>query len=534
MFSLRAFVIATVALLLSFPAAGFDGEEHRLIARNGMKLVADFCRQAENSCNLTPEQQVQLAEFANPHSRLDYGTLVAAVDYRLNPLQLLQKHGPQQSLPAHASDLDPHLVELLTTGGTTFLRAAAANETHFQGDLVAGIRSWHAYAVSIAAGTRSVEYSAAAADTDVKGNLFAALLVNSIADHFLHDFFAPGHIITPRFGLHDAVALSIHNKYNTLGARFTITRDMYETDLQPLLKFLGSDALLHDRYKRAVAEIEDGRIDLWGDSQLKESPGQELFMILVQARSILDIIESMSGDPVNRFLRLHWQPMQRRRGKDDFIYDFATASLPYGNYVHHEHGGRQPEGGTVLSFSIGAELLLGVPSGASASDDKQTTARTAYLAEILVAGHLPTAADEHATDLARPVPVHFSEKRQWGLNAGYALAHNATETAHGPSVRGIWALPLLHMQFSADVSEKVYAYKEESRRRTSFGVRVQSGFSLVLFDLGVAREWTYGTRGVLKAETAIRFGGTLTGPLSGIPFIGKLEQRFYRNRRSRF
>lgn len=518
-----------ILLLFAARAFAFDGDEHRFIARRGFALALSVC-ETRPTCQLTPKQRLQITEFANAHSRLDYGTLVSSVDYRINPLQLMQKYGDQEQLPQQNSDLDPRLIQLLTSAGGAFFRAATANDTHFQGELVAGIRNWHAYAIAIASGATRTHGEA---DEDAaERNLFAALLVNSIADHYLHDFFAPGHVITPRFGLNDAVALSMHNKYNTLGAHFQVNRLSFERSLRPLLEHLQSGGA-DERFMTGASVLEGGLVPLWGDTELAQSPSQELLMILVQARSILDVLESAQGDEVNSFLRTGWHPLKVHiNSKGKYRYSLPSASLPFGSYTHYLNNGRPPSSGTVLLFSIGSEILLGV-NDERQREDKITTARTSYTLETLVAGRLPLDADRHATDVTRPVPVYFSEWKQYGVNVGYVYTANATEQAHGVIARGVWALPLLHSQASVDVSEKSYSFKDQQARRTAFGVKVQSGFSMVLFDLGVAREWTYGLRGSLKREVAVRFGATIVGPLSSIPYVRSMERSIYRRMRER-
>ncbi|HEV7238287.1 MAG TPA: hypothetical protein VGQ36_03530 [Thermoanaerobaculia bacterium] len=517
--ALHRVVLAAGLFICALAVRGFDGKEHRFIASTGMRLAVDYCKSHPGVCDLDAEEQRQLDHFANPHSSLEYGLLVSSVDYRLNALQLLQKQGTHSDLPMSPGDLDPHLIKLLTRGGTAFFRAAAANETHFQGDLVAGIRNWHAYAVSIAAGTPSL---------DVKPNLYGALLVNSISDHFLHDFFAPGHIITPRFGLHDAVALSMHNRYNAHGARFKLCPREYDQLLKPLLDPIKDPrSTEYERFKDVIQEVEDGTIELWGDSQLSNSREQELFLVLLSARSILDVLMTTHEKPVNSFLQVVWHPMTRQRdAQGNRLYEFARAELPFGKYVHRNPAGRKPKTGLVLNLSVGAEMLTGRDTR-RVGEDKETTARVIYAVDALVASALPLDADQHATDLTRAVPVHYKERRQRGLTLGYVFAHNATETAQGVSARVIWSLPMLHSQVSADLAEKIYDYKDQSARRTAYGARLQAGFSLLLLDVGVSREWTYGRRGRLMPETSVRFGGTIVTPLSSIPYIGALERRFY-------
>jgi len=514
-------------LLFASRALAFDGDEHRYIARAGFALAVSACK-ADRECVLTPEQRLQVAEFENLHSRLDYGTLVSSVDYRLNPLQLMQKYGQQEQLPSSGSDLDTRLIQLLTGSVTAFFRAAAANDTHFQGELVAGIRNWHAYAVAIASNTEPVQ--SATGTSHPEPNLFAALLINSIADHYLHDFFAPGHIITPRFGLNDAVALSMHNRYNTLGAFFEITPKTFETDLQPLLEYLPPSESDGGREELIKVLNNNCRVPLWGDSELSQSPSQKVLMILIEARSVLDVLQSAHGKPHNSFLRTAWEPMKMYMEGKHEKFDLASAALPYGTYINYMNNGKPPNSGPVLALSFGSEMLLGV-ADKRLRQQKVTTARTVYAAEMLVWGHLPIDADRPAVDVAQRVPVYFNEYKQFGLNVGWVYARNTTEQARGIIVRAVLALPLLHSQVSLDTSEKHYDYKDQSGRRTAYGIRLQSGFSMLLFDLGLEREWTYGLRGSLKAERALRFGATIVSPLSNIPYLRSIERGFYRHQR---
>lgn len=83
-----------------------------------------------------------------------------------------------------------------------FTLAGHNNISHFQGLLMSSFARWHESAVIAARGD---------------GNLFQALAAHAIADHFLQDFFAPGHVVTARDNLPDVVALSWHDRYNNSG-----------------------------------------------------------------------------------------------------------------------------------------------------------------------------------------------------------------------------------------------------------------------------------------------------------------------------
>lgn len=488
----------------------FVGEEHKFISRTGLLLALEYCKQSPD-CNIDQQGQLQLAAFLDIHSRLEYGMLVSSIDYRINPLQILASPGSQQELPHAPLLLDKRLIELLTNPGAPFLRAATVNDTHFQGELIAGIRNWHSYATTIAAG-----------NTNEAPNLFAGLLINSFADHFLQDFFAPGHIVTPRFGLHDAVALGMHNLYNILGTNFVVDQALFSKDLEPLLStFIATTTAGSDEIREAAEELRNGRaVPLWGDGDLFRSPCQRLLMILVEARSVLDILASYyHRTPVNSFEAVGWKPMYI--STKPIRLHHATAYLPYGK---HEHG-PQTEG--LLVFPT----IVGVSLGSEVITSADTSTRTVIELEQLVFGLPPNKFDLNSTDGDSAKPAYFRD-RQWGVTLGYSYAYNDEEVAHGPKVRLIRAFPLLHLQVSADFARKKYVSSPREEQEWTYGARVQTGFSLLQFDLGVARDFTYKESDRIFDKTVvIRFGISLMGPITSVPGVRKIEQSVLRQRR---
>jgi len=60
------------------------------------------------------------------------------------------------------------------------------------------------------------------AGTSPNRSLYYALLKNALAAHYLEDFFAPGHIAAMREGQPDYAANTIHDRYNSRGACFSL------------------------------------------------------------------------------------------------------------------------------------------------------------------------------------------------------------------------------------------------------------------------------------------------------------------------
>lgn len=504
---MRARVLSSLLMAAAFlasPAVAFDGAEHKHVSATGLQLALRACA-ADPACRLDEKLLRQVEPFADPHSRLEYGTLVSSVDYRLNPLQLMQTAHPQRNLPSAPSELDPHLLNVLTSGGSWFLRAAAANDTHFQGELIAGIRHFHAYAVDVAAHDR---------------NLFAALLLNSIADHFLQDFFAPGHIVTPRFGLHDAAAMGLHNRYNSIGSTFVVDEARFNSDLAGLLEMFLETAEGR-RFCCMAPFLPSDPIPLWGDTDLGRSRRQELLMILIAARSILDVLQSASsGSPTNSLRDVKWVPtaVVPNTGRTQL----AGGELPYGRYEHLGKDVAILNAGAILAFSAGAHVLR---VGGS------TRSRTIYQGDWIIMGRPPLEVKRNPTDLDTPAIAHFRD-RSWSMRVGYVYEHSERDIARGPAVRVVYAKPLIHMQLSADAAWKTYLQDERHGRKLAYGLRAQTGFSILNFDLGIGRDYSW-TLGRLQPALATRFGLTVAGPLSSIPYVGRIEKAIFRWQRRR-
>lgn len=279
---------------------------------------------------------------------INYGDITMCVDFFLTPDKMIA--GRETSLvsdggtprrplyPTRGEDLDmKHLSrckdELFNYDG---MRAMHVNHTHFQAELLVAQRNNHMLALSL----RTVER-----------NLYSALLFNAISDHFLHDSFAPGHITSWRNRLTDLAANAYHDKHNRNGWVVAIDPD----ELRDFLKFTPipddqrslPEWVAHrlkavDEYKRTffvpqqmdkeapcrgecrihvepgvdsileqMGAAFDGRIlanderdettvsvDLRGDSFLwsRFHDRQRFLMLLVQIRSIMDVLESRTED----------------------------------------------------------------------------------------------------------------------------------------------------------------------------------------------------------------------------------------------
>ena len=131
-----------------------------------------------------------------------YGKIVALVDAQNTLDDVFLRYGGVPRGAESPSDLSETYFGKKAWLLGRFSLAGHNNISHFQGLLMSSFARWHESAV-------------VAARRD--GNLFQALATQAVADHFLQDFFAPGHVVTARDNLPDVVALSWHDRYNKSG-----------------------------------------------------------------------------------------------------------------------------------------------------------------------------------------------------------------------------------------------------------------------------------------------------------------------------
>lgn len=240
-----------------------------------------------------------------------YGDIVARVDVASSPNDFFVGRSNPQALGQVSADSIPwDTIDRLSASTMQRLSAMHANQDHFGDRALFAFVFWHRAALEAAAG----------------GRIRTALILNAFADHYLEDLYAPGHVRTVRRGLPDAASMGLHNQFNRAGARYS------PTNIDSLVRYLpvASEQLALDArcigkresecrtamrdecanqyWSRCLNVVSDTGLLLFGDHQLKESPTAELFISLVIARSIDDVLTAYLeanatvdhfGDPMN-------------------------------------------------------------------------------------------------------------------------------------------------------------------------------------------------------------------------------------------
>lgn len=348
--------IGALCLAVSGLCAAFESWEHKRLGDLAYHIaVAIYCE--HNSDSLICAEKAPLRDAPQvmfdpvglspqpkgspPPGRneLTYGDVVACVDYFLSTEKLIAGRestvidgvsvdrpiSPKQTddyivarppgvFPSRRLDFD--LAQESRCKDSMFnregQRAEHVNHSHFQVEVIVAQRTNHMLAINL----RTQEQ-----------NLFAALVLNAVSDHYLQDSFAPGHIGSWRTRLTDLAATAFHDKRNRNGiyvqvpairmnnfARFQrsagVPGDLREAVLRKLRTEPGVlDYFFNNGKKPArqdfsdrLARLEskaarlstDSAIHIRGDGRLwdEEQDMQRYVMLLADVRSILDVLES--------------------------------------------------------------------------------------------------------------------------------------------------------------------------------------------------------------------------------------------------
>lgn len=433
-----------------------------------------------------------------------YGDLVRLVDHIPYPYKLLDAPRAMLSdgIPTSFNQLNQYVLREGTGYMTSNLaKATANNELHFQLAAISTMATLHRKAIELVR----------------KDRLFAALATNALADHFLHDFFAPGHITVNRDNSHDAIALGMHDTSNNSGASFRINQQRWSEDLLPLLDFvsanhtpergayglaLNGDADITDeQFSELVDQFrhDHERIRLYGDDLLHKHPRQQLLMLLINVRSLLDVLEPCQLQPcrensLNEYL---WQDYDDR----DKIQQ-PRAGIAFGEYELEPQ--QLSQSSNVFILSVGGEAPL----------SEFGSSRLEVTTELVPLKFIGASDFLHKHTINRPTldcPVFSACNIAPAF--GMTWLRDERFTAVGPSVRLIKAFPKIDLQLSGYYQYLTYDLNKD-RKKPSYGMRIDTGFSLYTAFIGIGKGYFVHENEQLDSDTVVSFGMAFGMPLT--------------------
>lgn len=525
-YSCHALLVAIVCLLGLAPGVGlaFESDEHKYLGDLSLRIAVDFAQvrqlqdpqrywqgslqerckmQAPDVRQFYRDGQGATCPSVEPNSP-SYGDLVRLVDYVPYPYKLLEapRNTLSDGIPNSFSQLNQYVLQEGTGYMTSNLaKASSNNELHFQLAAISAMANLHRKALELSQ----------------KNKVFAALATNALSDHFLHDFFAPGHITVNRDNSHDAIALGMHDTSNRTGAMFQIDQKRWNNDLVPILDFIAvnhfpdrgdyalitgrDEAMSADQFIAAVQDLrrDHEQIHLYGDDLLHQYPRQQLLMLLINVRSLLDVLAPCEVKPcrensLNEYLWQDYDDLDKSK--------WPRAGITYGEYELEPQ--QLSQSSNLLILSVGGEAPL----------SEFGSSRLEITTELVPLKFIGASDFLHKHTINRPTldcPV-FSA---CNIAPAFGLTYLRDErfNALGPSLRLIKAFPKIDLQLSGYYQYLTYDLNK-NRKKPSYGMRIDTGFSLYTAFIGIGKGYFVHENGQLDSDTVVSFGMAFGMPLT--------------------
>ena len=528
-----SFFIALL-LLCSSQLFAFESDEHAFISSNGLAIAQQhyvnksnaICKESSKVCD---QVRGTFDVFLKTHKAKQvglnstfYGLLSVFGDYQADPYDYFKIWGNFSGLPdsKESERFNAEYIALLENfdGGYRLFHASHNNTDHFQEQMMFSYWWWHKLAIEKAA----------------EGNLFAAMLFNSFADHFLEDFFAPGHIQTPRENMNDAYATAVHDFYNKKGSRFKVNQG------QRLLALLGSaqeggvgtlkKVIFNDNEYQQLEKIlnEDGTLYLYGDHAMSHSETnlQQLFMSLIIARSVSDVIDTYVNSQkehsyvlTNSFGQFFWTSRTTEVSGLKLSVKPAMAKITFGEY--------KPPGHIIPLYSTVFDIGINHVSTLTLENEEERSATEVDLLFSIFGTYFhPLGNNSRSTNgkvnkrfrynifpFGGSIPVGFSY-----------LADDYTE-ALKLKIEPMWHFSKYSAFIGVPVTYGKYDHKQLSlsSERLAGGVEVGMGFGMVHFVGGVTLDSLYAKQGALDQMILFKAGIRVIFPGSRLPWSSKIN-----------
>lgn len=469
---------ALAALLASSgPALAFRRSEHKELGDVGFVLALKDLRTRNANVRLPESDLEKLVPHADGGGKFQsYGDIVLLTDYVKDPAEFLAVSGRAGAGAATLPDVN---FEGLARVKRSFGRYAAAvhdDDHHFSSMALYTFWFWHKTAVETAARDHG---------------LLAALALNAFADHHLHDVHAPGHFLTRKAGLHDAAANALHDAYNAGGHDFEIDRAAFDADLAGLLGEMRTpDVTEWFRVPRpAPADFDDllaaATLRFFGDGSLIAHEDERIFLALLTARSVLDVIESYVAKEVhNSFAVREWRDYDVVREAGHPHVMTPAMKLAYGGFPSvplDRHAGSPFSKGGHFAFLPVWAVSVGLDSIAT-NGDFMSAGRLDL--EAVWLWHLPIPPEIRAS----------GSDRGFALSTGVTLRTGGDGWQAGGILRVIRPLRLIDAQVSLGVTPRwmTNSVLQEPAFRTGVEARFEWGFGLVFDGAGISRDYRPG------------------------------------------
>jgi hypothetical protein len=555
-------LLPCLLLCLGGSARAFNGWEHEamsqlslLVASNYVSVTLGGLSNANERLPIMRETVAtfykglpESAEWRNPKSAaITYGEIAMLVDYMKDNYDMLHLPHSRVNLPVDAKTSNlPYLRSLLDHGGKVISLASASHDAynHFQGRSLNAFCTNHKLAVMAASET----------------NLWGALMLSAYSLHFLEDFFAAGHLLTPRdANAHDLDVALMHDAFNDQGLMYVIGAPQQVTNAAdtarafleaaaPRLRSqdgkpkhmlcLTNDAL--DEFCQRLATPAPLGVFCYGDDKMTTMKLQPVLMMLYCSRAISDVLESyVRGAPVNSFPDYVWD--RRTLG---FLSGFEgiDVKLPYGELTCSNRVPQEelvvavrklpPSEAAGTNYNVMISLTspiyrnpgFAVSLGFESVSDWEATHLRGFLeVEGLLTGGRRDISRDTDELKSREFPRNLWP-RSWGLTVGYSGVYGEDDVGQGAFARVIWPITPVNLQVSAQVGARYLWGQGVSGFRDFEMLRVDWGIHMLTIFVGVGHDYNSRPNKDFYSGLAFEAGISLALPYSKIKNLGSLTE----------
>lgn len=488
------------------PVSAFESPEHKTLGDNAMRVVTEnYCYGKDaNNTDTGSSEICEVLKKINS-ARISYGDIVLCVDYFLTPEKMISMN----------EDAGKHMISVWPTnecnGNTTkMVQASHSNHTHFQKELLISQDTYHLLASSLVGD---------------KHNLVGGLYVNAISDHYLQDYFAPGHITVRRDKITDLFANALHDGANRDGATYHLKGESGQPRLKQTIadiralssKYIASDNVKAGNNINGICDFLLGSVraaasacalpdspngfesvTLKGDGLLGRDDGYEQRMVMLAANviSIEDVLKSYKGNHTHTYYgnyEFHYQgdsnafkyyllaPFSEKKAIA-YVPDIL-AKQPFGYYALGSNPDTQDSHDKLLPFSSDIVWGASIAEEQFSSGDRVT--RTATTLEMVPFGRVGNGFFEN-----------------YGIAVGlYQYGGSGDVTGRGVTARLGFIVPVTESTFSLGVRHVLHTNGHLNEWGSGWNVRFDQGFTSFLslfvaagrdFEAGTGSELFYG------------------------------------------
>lgn len=492
--AVRLLIILLSVLILSIipgQSCGFSGEEHVLVSNHAFRVSLAH---AEKNRLISGEEAQALKACFMENDAMNYGHLSKIVDDVTDPSKLVKLYGPD--IDAGRGVDCARAKKLFQDRKILFLdkiMASKYNEDHFQGKTLTKFREFNDLAQLYA----------------LRGNLVWALVLNAFAAHYLEDFFAPGHVLTPRTEVNNISARALHDSWNNQGADLGIKSTAKLMDYLEILretKDVNGDA---EAGVQAVTTLDGAYMKIYGDGLLKKTTGQKELMIAEVAKTITAVFHAYKTQKLSQF-------------DSDFVVEIKTEKKAglLGEDASYEV--ISPTFDDVAYRPIRRDYLLGrlvpiveVAPYLSTPLRSGVNSRWGLEADLAVYG-IPKIGDDSAVS-------KFFDTFLVGVALGYDYTDeifNATNYSHGPLIKFLFDIKNTDIGFCLYAKWKFNNENDNTYQSFPFGGRMSFSRDFFSLYVGIGNEPRYTDR--MENIVTVYTGLTVYFPV-GMTFDGMFD-----------